>query len=423
MAQIVIVSAGLGAGHDGAAQEIARRLRACGHHVTCHDFLDLLPLRLGRWLRSAYRRQLDVAPGSWEWLLTALARRRALAAITVWLAAGACRALRRVVGPATDGVICTYPLAGQAAARLRRHGRLAAPVVTYLTDPSVHPLWIAEGTDLYLAAHPDIADQARACGAGRVTVVAPAVRPTFRPVSGQAERARARAGFGLPAEGTLALVASGSWAVGDIERSARDVADGGQAIPVVVCGENAALRARLADLAPGIVFGWVTDMPGLMRACDLVVLTSGGLTFFEAHATGLPVLTYRCLAGHGRTNARSLDQAGLARWVHDPAELAGTLAELSTQDSPAPLIEPSGGCPSVAIEGLLGRSTATPARQGRALRRRVAVVVAALAWLSWLATGGSGFAVAHGFRAIDSAQDPLSSEVSSVWAELGGLPW
>jgi processive 1,2-diacylglycerol beta-glucosyltransferase len=415
--RIAIVSASLGAGHDGAAHEIGRRLRAAGHDVTCHDFLDLLPWGIGRRVRTAYRKQLDIAPGSWEWLLNMLQRRRSMTALTVWLAASASKRMRKAFGSDVDAVVSTYPLASQVATRLRRRGKLSASVITYLTDPSVHPLWMAEGTDLYLAAHPEIAAQVRLLGAERVAVVAPAVKPEFRPVLDADERAKARAAFGLPENELLALVVSGSWAVGEIEESAREVAAGGIATPVVVCGENIALRERLQDLEPGHVLGWVDDMPALLRACDIVVLNSGGLTFFEAHATGLPVLTYRCLAGHGRTNARSLEHAGLARWLHDRNELTEALTHFATTRSDEPStphharpIDVGTACPTVAITGLVRRPFDLPARE-RVTRRRVrrmAWVAASVAWLLWVFTSGTSLAVAHGFRAVGEVNIPAN---------------
>ncbi|HEX4722695.1 MAG TPA: glycosyltransferase [Pseudonocardiaceae bacterium] len=417
MGRIAIVSASLGAGHDGAAHEIGRRLAVAGHDVTCYDFLDLLPWGIGKRVREAYRKQLDVAPGSWEWLLNILQRRRTMSALTVWLAASASKAMRRVLGSDVDAVVCTYPLASQVAMRLRRRGKLSASVITYLTDPSVHPLWMAEGTDLYLAAHPEIAAQVRMLGAERVAVVAPAVKPEFRPVADAAERAVARKEFDLPDDKLLALVVSGSWAVGEIEESAREVAAGGVAIPVVVCGENVALRERLRDLTPGYVLGWVNDMPALLRACDIVVLNSGGLTFFEAHAAGVPVLTYRCLAGHGRTNARSLEHAGLARWLHDRDELTSALTEFArTHTSRVPTstehrpIEVGTACPTVAITGLVRQPFDPPPRDRVTSRRvrRLAWVAASVAWLLWVFTSGTSLAVAHGFRAVGETGIPAN---------------
>jgi UDP-N-acetylglucosamine:LPS N-acetylglucosamine transferase len=413
--RIAIVSVSLGAGHDRAAQELGRRLEANGHQVAIHDFLDMLPLGLGSRVREAYRKQLAVAPGSWEWLLNMLQRRRGMTALTIWLAARSARNMLKAIGPDTDVVVSTYALVSQVATRLRRKGRLDASVVTYLTDPSVHPLWIAEGTDLYLAAHPEIAAQVRMLGAERVAIVAPAVRPEFRPPASAEERAKARAEFGLPADDVIALVASGSWAVGEIEESARDVAASGLVTPVVVCGENATLKERLQDLESGVVLGWVDDMPSLLRACDVVVLNSGGLTFFEAHATGLPVLTYRALAGHGRTNARTLEHAGLAKWLHDRDELAKALTEFTQQRDSAPQLGDAAAvgtiCPAVAVGGLVHQpyDPPKPAPAGRRRIRRVAWVAASLAWLLWAFTSGTSIAVAHGWRSVDATSTNASA--------------
>jgi len=400
--RIAIVSASLGAGHDGAADELARRLRLAGHHVDRHDFLDLLPGHIGRQVRETYRKQLAVAPGSWEWLLGAIQRGGLMNKVTLRAAAAAKKKMLDAVGDA-DAIVSTYPLVGQVIMRLRRRGTLNVPLITYLTDPSVHPLWIAEGTDLYLAAHPEIAAQVRLLGGERVAVIGPAVRPDFRPVASVAERRAAREQFELPPDKPLALVASGSWAVGDIEQSAREVAASGVATPVVVCGENTPLRERLRDLDPGIVLGWVDDMPTLIRACDVVVLNSGGLTFFEAHATRVPVLTYRCLAGHGKTNAKSLESAGLARWLHDPAELTDALTKMTAAHGsgrPAPLPGGMGtGCPSVAIAGML-RQPMEPVRRGldkTKARRLITWVLAAICML-WAFSSGTSLAVANGWR-------------------------
>jgi len=41
----------------------------------------------------------------------------------------------------------------------------------------------------------------------------------------------------------------------------------------------------------------------------------------EALAAGVPVVTYRCIAGHGETNASVLDRAGLVPWIRSYAQL------------------------------------------------------------------------------------------------------
>ncbi|MET7422119.1 hypothetical protein [Dactylosporangium sp. NPDC005555] len=95
--RIVVVSASFGAGHDGAAAELTRRLRAGGHRVDRHDFVDLVPRRAGELLRGLYRRQLTTLPRTWGWLL-ALAGSHRLAGNAAALTATADDATLAAIG-------------------------------------------------------------------------------------------------------------------------------------------------------------------------------------------------------------------------------------------------------------------------------------------------------------------------------------
>ena len=56
----------MGAGHDGAASELRRRLEARGHRVEVIDFLDAVALHIGPVLRWFYEVQLRLFPWSYE---------------------------------------------------------------------------------------------------------------------------------------------------------------------------------------------------------------------------------------------------------------------------------------------------------------------------------------------------------------------
>jgi UDP-N-acetylglucosamine:LPS N-acetylglucosamine transferase len=359
-ARIAIVSAGIGGGHNACADELGRRLRASGFTVDTYDFMDQFPGRSGALLRRLYAGQLSVLPASWGVLCTLLRARP-----VCWLVAVLCtlltgRALRRRTAGAA-AVLSTYPLATLVLGRLRRRGRLVrrrrltAPVLTYLTDVSVHPLWMERGCDCYLAAHRITAEQITALGARRVRRVDAAVRSQFRS-GAQPSQAAARRRLGLPATGRLALVAGGAWAVGDVARTAREIAATGTAVPVVVCATNEALRAELSAAGVGITLGWVDEMATLMRACDAVVTNGGGITSVEATELGVPVLIHRPLPGHGRTNAEAFDAAGLAYWVRDANELAAALHEPRR-----PATEPATADPATVVAELAAVAAPAPA--------------------------------------------------------------
>ena len=321
----MILSASLGAGHDGAAWELGRGLQELGHRIRVEDYLGCFPLRIGQLIRAVYGLQLRLAPWAYEaifrvWYLGRPVR--AALAVALRLLTG--RRLRRLLAdPAVSVVVCTYPLQALVLGRERRRGRLSVPLVTFVTDFGVHPLWIHAGTDLTVCVHEGSAAEARRRTDRPVVAAGPVVRPEFR--RGPLERAAARRALGLPPDAALALVLAGSWGVGDVARTFEDLHATGRWVPVVVCGRNVALRERLAARGYGVVMGWTDRMHELMSAADVLVQNEGGLSCMEAFAVGLPVVTFRPLAGHGRVNAALMDAAGVATVVRRPGELADVL--------------------------------------------------------------------------------------------------
>jgi UDP-N-acetylglucosamine:LPS N-acetylglucosamine transferase len=315
----------MGAGHDGAARELARRLHGRGHEAVVVDFLDAMPLRIGPLLRIIYGWQLRSAPWSYE----------ASYRLWSWIPA-LCLPLVSLIGMLTghrlrrwieregaDLVISTYPLASLALGRDRRRGKVRVPIATFVTDFAVHPLWTHPGIDLHLCVHAQAADAASHQTNGPATAPGPAVPSRFSESSGR--RAEVRRALGVGEDEGIVLLMAGSWGVGDLEATFDDVVATGRYTPLVVCGRNERLRRRLSAKGVGHVLGWTDDMPGLMAAADALVENAGGLTCMEAFAAGLPVVSFRPIAGHGKQNALEMNRAGVAALAPTVADLGPTL--------------------------------------------------------------------------------------------------
>ena len=213
--RVAIVSASIGAGHDGAAAELDRGLTALGLTVDRFDLLDLLPAHLGRLVRDGYHRMLVQVPWAYQRIYAGTERAGGGGVLARALLRTAEERLLDALRPGTGAVVSTYPGASRVLGGLRLGGRLTVPVLTYLTDFSVHPLWVADSVDVHLAAHAVPAAQSRAAGAQDVRVCGPVTDPRFRP-GGARERITARRRFGLPDNSPLALLVSGSWGVGPV---------------------------------------------------------------------------------------------------------------------------------------------------------------------------------------------------------------
>lgn len=320
-----IVTGSFGAGHDAAAREIAGRFEERGYATRTWDVVDLFPLRVGRLLRAGYLQQLRHAPGTWGSLLRGLQHSDRSARLASRALAITAPGLLRIAADGPDLIVSTHPFASQTLGRLRGAGRIDVPVVTYLTDMSVHPLWVHPSVDLHLALHPIPAAQARSLG-GRAAVVDPLAGCPRRlhlvePVAALRRR------LGLPVDEPLALVTGGAFGIGALERAAADVSGTGLAHPVVLCARNTALRDHLQG-RPGVTaLGWRDDLPDVLAAVDVVVQNAGGFTSQQALAAGVPQVSYRCIPGHGETNAAALELAGQVAWARTQDDLPRVLGE------------------------------------------------------------------------------------------------
>jgi UDP-N-acetylglucosamine:LPS N-acetylglucosamine transferase len=363
--RVLVVSAGMGAGHHAVADEAVRRLRARGHVAERVDVLDLGRPGQGQRVRGTYAFLLHRLPWVYDAAMRFWARwPRPLERLTAHGAAAVERDLLDLVDRwQPDVVVSVFNLASQALGRLRAAGRLRTPVVTYVIDPGAHPYWVHPSVDLHLAGLASTARGLEAWGASRTAVVRPLVADRFG--TGAPPREEARRTLGVARDDVVALVSAGSWAVGDIERTADLLARTDGVVPLTLCGRDDALRERLAARGAGIPLGWTDDLPRLMAAADVLVDNAGGVTSWEAQAAGLPVILYRPLPGHGRFNARALESAGRAAYARSERNLIALISGLRRRGDvcdrtpPAPLL--SSGDVITAVLGMCESRSGRPA--------------------------------------------------------------
>lgn len=331
---ILIFSARMGAGHDGAANELARRVRARGHRACVVDFLNAFPKPLAIAWERFYTTQLRRWPESYENSYQLFYRYPALWGPFVRferVLAGR-RSLDWIRTNKPDVIVSTYSFATLVIGRLREENLIEVPTVAYLTDFGVHPRTVHPAIDLHLAVHAVAAADTKQYVPGRVESPGPAVRPAFQ--SCRPERAPAREKLGFSDDDCVVLVVCGSWGIGTNLAAAVDaLSRDGRFRVVTACGKDQKLKARLEAAGSGTAIGWTDEIPLYMAAADVLVENAGGLSSLEAFAAGVPVVSFDPIPGHGRDNVRAMVRAGVTTAPETHSELCAAVNRLAA-DSP-----------------------------------------------------------------------------------------
>lgn len=338
---ILIVSAGVGAGHNSAAAAVAERFgqMADVDRPAVVDALDFTP----GWFNGLYAGGFKLSMAHLPWLYglsfrlsnrrtgpsRSLGERMRLA-LEGWVA----RRLGDELARRRPGVLLhTHFLSPHVARRLVAGGRLSARSAVLVTDVEVHRLWWAEGMDRWFVPADRSADQLMVHGveSSKITVTGIPVRPKWtQPI----DRERALADWSLPADRPIVLVTGGAeFTCGPVLQMATDVLDRcDEAHVILLAGRNRRLMRQAAALAdrgrPVSVVGFTERNHELVTVSDLMVTKAGGITTFECIASATPTVLYRPVPGQEEGNARFLADQGVGVVAHDPSDVADTVARL-----------------------------------------------------------------------------------------------
>ena len=99
---------------------------------------------------------------------------------------------------------------------------------------------------------------------------------------------------------------------------------------VVITGRNRKLKEELEAMdwnIPTHIYGFVTNMPDLMRAADILVTKAGPGTISEALIANLPIILYHRIPGQEEGNVSYVIDEGAGIWAPDIEDIINTLED------------------------------------------------------------------------------------------------
>ena len=314
--KVIIAYASTGAGHFKAAEAIYFYLKENCPGIEAHlvDIFDKASTFSNFLCLGGYSFLVKRAPLLWRFVFgttDSIILRKYLRKIIIGLILlNAQRFFRCIIEENPDQVVCTHFFPSLACSRLKTSGKANFRLTTVITDFTVHPLWVARGTDLYITGSKLTKEQLVQEG------VAPdIIKDSGIPIHQKFLRIFEREGLckklGTSTDKFTVLVITGSFGIGPIEEIVQLLHKDIQLL--IVCANNKKLFARLKEknYSNVLVFGFVNNIQELMAASDLIITKPGGVTISEILAMELTPLFISIIPGQEAGNVSVLKKYGV----------------------------------------------------------------------------------------------------------------
>ena len=355
--RVLILSAGVGSGHNSAAAAVAQACdaRADIAEVQVLDVLQASSALYRDVLGKGYFVLVEDLPWLVEWgydISDQPFRRRG--PIDPWTRANAVPVISAIKRFRPTAIVCTHFLPAQLVATLLLRGVVDARTAVVTTDYDFQGLWLTGAFHSLFVAREEGRIGLRALG-----LPADRVRTTGIPISAQDEGAPERDSSGPPKLLISAGASGGDYAVAVVRQTMHMHSP---FTATIVCGRNDSLRQRIEQVvAPGgdryRVLGFTTEMPQLQRQADLFVGKPGGLSSSECMAAGLPMVLVNSIPGQEVRNGDYLMEQGAAVRCNSAATIGWKIDEVLSEPGRLQRMQAAAlrvGRPSAAADVLTG---------------------------------------------------------------------
>ncbi len=232
-----------------------------------------------------------------------------------------------------DVVVCVHSVLTHLVAHaLNAAGDTRPPFVVVVTDlVSTHMFWYDLLAERTLAPTQPAYERGIAAGlsADKMRVTGLPVHPRFS--EELPDKAETRQELGWDETLPVLLLVGGGEGMGPLYKTARAINSRKLKCQLaIITGRNKTLKAKLESShwnQPTHIYGFVSDMPRLMSAADVLVSKAGPATICEACIAGLPMILYDAIPGQETGNVEYVvtNEAGVfapsSREVADVARM------------------------------------------------------------------------------------------------------
>jgi 1,2-diacylglycerol 3-beta-galactosyltransferase len=243
--------------------------------------------------------------------------------------------LRLLTTVQPDIVVSIHPMLNFITVRVLRKLGLNIPFITVVTDlVSVHRFWFVPGVDACIVPTEQAKQLClqRGLDAKCVHMLGMPIDPAFAAPVDHKDALRQK--LGLKPNLPVVLLVGGGDGAGGLLAAVRAISRAHLPVQLlVVTGRNKRLYASLQRMhaklhVPAHVFGFVQNMPEMMRASDVIVTKAGPGTISEALACHLPIVLSGYVPGQEEGNVDYVVDSGMGMLALNARTLIDSLRRL-----------------------------------------------------------------------------------------------
>ena len=301
--RILLLSCNTGEGHNSTARAIMEVLQEQGVQCELRDVLACLSPRFSKFICNWHSRLYRYVPKLTDAGYRAFERNtdpEDTTPVYEMLSLGAGKVWQMLMLGDYDAVVCVHVFSGMLMTEVRRVWGVKIPCYFVATDYTCSPTVEQCDLDGFFIPAEDLAGEFVRAGLSSLHLI-PSGIPVRRVFYTRQEKAKVRAGLGLPDTGIVALIMCGSMGCGPIRRIARELIEQlpRDSTVVVICGNNEKLFESMSEINdPRLrVLGYCREVPEYMDAADMIVTKPGGLSATEAATKHLPMVLVNAVGG------------------------------------------------------------------------------------------------------------------------------
>ena len=307
---VLILSSQFGMGHRMAAKAIGEEIKKQDNEakVTELDLLAYFYPHVSRYIFKLFHMLVEHCYGIYN-MVYKLSGKMKVDVRPAGIAAY--KKLKRLMDEyEPDMIVCTLPLWAKSIASYIEKTGCQIPLVTCITDISIHPEWITPQTVAYLAPTKEVKDNLVREGTApeNVFVTGIPVRQQF--LSGE-EKRRDTVKKVLIMGGGLGIIPNLGELIDMLHR-----APGVSA--TIITGKNRKAYETWHERYDDVeVLGYTENISDYVKDADLVITKAGGITLFELIHCEVPLFVIHPFLEQEVNNARYAEAHGIAKVVWD----------------------------------------------------------------------------------------------------------